>query len=174
GDAAARLGDEPLASPDDTWTQDGDAWTTTAPEAGTLHVLRWTRPVELTPGDDARLTFQSQLSAIDARAHVQVSFDGETWMTLALVGVSDAWQDVEVDLSAFRGLVVHVRFAFEGATTATDSWRLRDVRVEIEPSAAVFGGGPSRPGARAWGPLEAIGATTRRRAGRRNRRRQRP
>ncbi|MCC7008870.1 MAG: carboxypeptidase regulatory-like domain-containing protein, partial [Acidobacteria bacterium] len=42
GDAAARLGDEPLASPDDTWTQDGDAWTTTAPEAGTLHVLRWT------------------------------------------------------------------------------------------------------------------------------------
>ncbi|MCC7009749.1 MAG: hypothetical protein IT184_13150, partial [Acidobacteria bacterium] len=143
GDAAARLGDEPLASPDDTWTQDGDAWTTTAPEAGTLHVLRWTQPVELTPGDDARLTFQSQLSAIDARAHVQVSLDGETWMTLALVGVSDAWQDVEVDLSAFRGLVVHVRFAFEGATTATgattDAWSVREVRIQTGtgPTASV-------------------------------------
>jgi len=51
---------------------------------------------------------------------VQASVDGVTWMTVAMVDGSDAWPQIEIDLSQYTGATIYLRFVFDGAKPALD------------------------------------------------------
>ena len=64
------------------------------------------------------LRFESRRGMDISRAELQVSVDGETWQPLAGVPPSDDWIGVNVDLSAFTGQIVYLRFVMEGGPPA--------------------------------------------------------
>ena len=78
--------------------------------------------IDLTNASTATLSFES---AGAVRALLQVSVDGTTWGTLDAVPESDDWTRMHVDLSAFAGQVVRVRFL------SAEVWRIRSVQVVI-------------------------------------------
>ncbi len=56
-------------------------------------------------------------------------------MTVRELTPGREWTPVDVDLDAYRGEIVHVRFVFHAQPSAgrraADFWRLADVRVAI-------------------------------------------
>jgi hypothetical protein len=89
--------------------------------------------LDLRSTSSASLTFESALSAGTSNAEVQVSEDGSSWQTIMQVPASEEWMPLSIDLSAWSGRVIQVRFAFQGAATRfgrpPDMWRIGDVRV---------------------------------------------
>jgi hypothetical protein len=95
-------------------------------------------PIDLATATDARLTFESWLTGVDARARVEVSLDGDTWLVAHVVETSDTWMPVEVDLTAWLETPIHVRLVLDPASTAgpptAPAWQVRDVgSVESGP-----------------------------------------
>ena len=93
-------------------------------------------PVDPTAATEARLTFASWLSTRESTASVEVSLDGGgTWVAVAEVAASETWVPIDVDLSAYVGQVLDVRFVFDAVAPADpatpDSWRVDEVDVEI-------------------------------------------
>jgi hypothetical protein len=90
-------------------------------------------PFDLREAGAARLTFESLFAGANARALVQVSVDGQTWLTYHEVAPANDWKRTEIDLSALTGESVFVRFVLvvrdpaEAADAA--AWRLRNVRI---------------------------------------------
>ena len=107
-------------------------WTTGADASGSRE-LRLRRPVDLRGATTARLAFASSLATPTGEAEVQVSLDGDTWVTVARVAPAlsgvEGWADVEVDLSAFAGHTVQVRFVYLPADGQASVWRVGNVRV---------------------------------------------
>lgn len=91
--------------------------------------------IDLRDAATASLVFESlRHDASLSRALVQVSHDALTWTTLDVVPASGDWTTVRVDLSAFAGDVVRVRFALDGRSVTFDTpsvWRVRGLRVVI-------------------------------------------
>lgn len=100
-------------------------------------------PVAPTPNDwidlssaaaGATLHLESWLTATGARAVVQVSLDGLTWIAAGVVDESDRWTPVAIDLDPYRGLQIRIRFVLEPVDPATggadEIWRIRAVRLE--------------------------------------------
>jgi hypothetical protein len=114
----------------------GAAWRAEAWTTGRA-VLRLLAPIDLTHATAAHLTFQSWLSAGASSGAVQASIDGVTWQTVTLVPPSDAWTLVDVDLSAFVGQVVSVRFVYDAIAPPTgvapEVWRIDQLTVDITP-----------------------------------------
>ena len=96
--------------------------------------------IDLTHVESARLKFESSLQFLappvagsedDAGAEVQISIDGNTWITLARVGASAALHEIEVDLSPFAGRMIWIRFVLAGAPAAEPQaiWRISRVQI---------------------------------------------
>ena len=103
GDGFVQVGESSPLGLMPSWVTSGD---------GGVRTLLRVAPIDLTAGWDAPFVFRSWLSAFDARAEVQVSVDGVHWETTYVVDSSDTWMPVAVDLSAYAGQSVLVRFAF--------------------------------------------------------------
>ena len=93
-------------------------------------------PVDLTAATAARLTFASWLSSRGSTATVEVSLDGGgTWVPVAEVAGSETWVPIEVDLGAYVGQVLDVRFVFDAIAPADqadpDTRRIVDVEVDV-------------------------------------------
>jgi hypothetical protein len=87
--------------------------------------------VDLRDAVAARLSFLSWLEG-GPFGEVQVTADGTRWLPIALAPVSTSWQPMSVDLDAWLGRVVHVRFAPSMAEGPPPAWRLAEMRVAIE------------------------------------------
>jgi hypothetical protein len=86
--------------------------------------------IDLSQATAPRLSFQSRLQA-SAPAQVQVSTDGLNWSTIALVQPSDDNEWVTLDLDAFVGSFVQIRFvmATDQARDAAAFWLVSDVLI---------------------------------------------
>jgi hypothetical protein len=124
----------------------GAAWEIEA-TAGGGQTFEWIFDVDLRATAGA-LSLSSWLAAARSQAEVQVSLDGAAWQTLIVVPASDDWRALTVDLGAFAGQQIQVRFAFHAVAApdgaAADRWLVRDVRVVPGPP-VVAGAGGRRP-----------------------------
>ncbi len=110
----------------------GLTWAAVASDAR-VHVLE-RGPIDLRSETNARLQIESWLQSTGSRAMIQISADGGlTWDTVHRVAASDTWMRLEIDLSAYAGSVIYVRFVFEGAAPADDAapdvWRLGTIAI---------------------------------------------
>jgi hypothetical protein len=112
----------------------GRAWGAVITESET-HTLAWRTPIDLRDATSAMLRFESRLSSGLSTALVEVSRDGLTWTAVGVVPPSDDWTNVAVDLSAFAGDVIFVRFVYAGVApglgaTSNEAWYLSGVSVD--------------------------------------------
>jgi hypothetical protein len=86
--------------------------------------------IDLSQATAPRLSFQSRLQA-SAPAQVQVSTDGLNWSTIALVQPSDDSESVTIELDAFVGFLVQIRFvvATDQARDTAAYWLVSDVLI---------------------------------------------
>ncbi len=130
-----------------TGTDDG-GWVALAGDKATSTLTR-SDVLDLTRARSASLLFRSWLTSISSRAEVQASLDGVTWETVHVIELSDTWMPVVLDLEAYLGEVVHLRFAFGAAAeqndgTAFNGWRLEAVHTDVdEPVVATNLAGPT-------------------------------
>jgi len=125
----------------------GGTYDTGAANSGTLT----SRAIDLTSATDARLQFRHDLWTQRTWgrdvAQVQVSVDGGAWQTVLLKLSTDYEHRTEsIDLSAYDGHSIRVRFAFDtvdSVSNAYPGWQVDDVRVEATsanaPPVAVIG-----------------------------------
>ncbi len=93
--------------------------------------------LDLRDATSARLTFASWLSSDASPGEVQVTLDGVTWLTAALVQPSDDWTPVSVDLGAFAGRLVAIRFVFDGKPP--DAWRIGNLTLRtVDPAFQIW------------------------------------
>jgi hypothetical protein len=95
--------------------------------------------VDLTRLESARLTFLSHPTmaqpvfrpAFDVDADVQVSTDGQRWITVARVVASAHLEEIDVDLSPFAGRLIWIRFVFDDTPAAArpSIWRISGVQI---------------------------------------------
>jgi hypothetical protein len=94
-------------------------------------------PFDLSASREAVLTARSWLTARESTASVQVSLDGGVqWLQLIEVPTSATWTPIALDLSAYAGRLVHVRFVLDPAEPAdadAGSWRVDDVHIVVSP-----------------------------------------
>ena len=77
---------------------------------------------------NARLRVDSWLTSPAAQGEIQVSIDGETWHTVAVVAPSESWTPIAVELDADPGARIVVRFVLHGALT--DTWWLKGLAID--------------------------------------------
>jgi len=131
GDSIGQAGPRLPAAPRGTFLSQTE-WRAVAAPAE-VHILALSSPIDLLDGGPARLRFESRLTAGQARASIEVSADGATWLPVALVPPSDEWIDMSVDLSEFAGRVIYVRLVYEGGTSQAarpEQWTIRNVSVD--------------------------------------------
>ncbi len=125
-------------------TPDGDlatgaglGWRADALQTG-REVLYWERPIDLTTAATASLSFDSWLSPGASTGAVQVTDDGITWRTVAVVPKQPG--RTTVDLTAFAGRVVYVRFVFDAVAPPPglrpETWTIDNVSVTIRGPAS--------------------------------------
>lgn len=119
---------------------------------GTREVLHWTAWIDLRAVTaPAALSFETQLSG-EGSAVIEVSVDAVNWQPLAVVPVVTEWTSITFDLSAFRGSLLQLRFAWQpGDASAAVDWRLDHIQVAEVP--------PTLPIVPAAIPTEAVGNT---------------
>jgi hypothetical protein len=81
------------------------------------------------------LSFESRLIAAYSSASVEVSLDGVTWQPVAMLSPSADWQPLDVDLHAYRGQMVSLRFVWlsrlpQPDDPGVDMWLLDEVVIE--------------------------------------------
>jgi hypothetical protein len=103
-------------------------WASGVDASGT-RLLRWRRAVDVDASTAGKLTFVSSVEGGAGSAEVQVSLDGRVWRTLARVPPEEAWTEVQVDLSEFRGHRIYVQFAYTPLLGESAVWRVNNVRV---------------------------------------------
>jgi hypothetical protein len=112
----------------------GSEWTATATHQR-RHALQYGAPIDLTDAISATLTFRSWLSASASRAEVQVRGAGGNWQPIHPVIGSDWWTPIAIDLAAYLGQVVDVRFVLFGVApddpSVPDTWRIDEIVIDI-------------------------------------------
>ncbi len=107
-------------------------WQAVVDEAGTQAFL-WTRPIDLREAEAAVLRFESLLSNGESEAFVEVTRDGVNWMRVAEIPPTSDWSAMTVDLAAFSGDVVYVRFVYAGVEPVggvpVETWSIRAIHV---------------------------------------------
>jgi hypothetical protein len=73
----------------------------------------WTRAIDLRNTADAQLHFQCGLVSACV---MQISTDGVTWQVVAALYDADELTTVDIDLSAYAGRAIWIRFLFESGT----------------------------------------------------------
>jgi hypothetical protein len=84
--------------------------------------------IDLTQATDARLILESWLTSAGGHGEIQVSLDGKNWVPHAVVGPSDDWIHLEVDLGAWLDHRITIRFVID-ETTPRPLWRLRNATI---------------------------------------------
>ena len=130
GDEGTRTDGASLAS-DGEWEGDGfvridtalpSRWVADATSARPRTLTRLEALVIAEAPTTPALTVRSRLRAAGgSAARVEVSTDGRAWESAQRVGASDDWVTVDVDLSAYAGQAVFVRFVLDGAGPADDA-----------------------------------------------------
>lgn len=131
-----------VLSPEAAWGDVGLGWQVAAHETGNA-MLVWDRWLDLRGERNVRLEFQTRLNTLGSRGWVEATLDGVTWMRLAEVLPSAEWTTVPVDLSAYAGWTLQVRFVWEGIAAPmvepplpVDTWMVDQVSVyRYEPTA---------------------------------------
>jgi hypothetical protein len=95
-------------------------------------------PIDLRQADSPWLQFDSLGLFGNSSAEVQVSFDGADWMTVADLPAGSDWLTSTVDLSAYSGRTIYLRFRLQpgGGDASSDQWFITNVWL---------GGGGSMP-----------------------------
>jgi hypothetical protein len=110
-----------------------DGWQFEATATG-RRTLMLEEAVDLTSASGATLHVRSWLSGERSVGVIEVSADGEQWVPVHALAASDAWTPLSIDLSAWAGRRVHVRFVFDAVAPAPgmqpDVWRISDVRID--------------------------------------------
>ncbi len=82
--------------------------------------------IDLTSVSRAWLQLESWMPSAASHAEIQVSADGVNWESIRVTGDPEHWTPVEIDLSAYAGSTIRVRFAFDGPASG---WRMRAIRI---------------------------------------------
>ncbi len=111
----------------------GHEWRAVASASG-HPVLQRSTPLDLTTATSASLAFRSWLSASASWGEVQVRGKDGEWTTVLVIYGSDAWSPIAIDLSAYLGEVVDVRFVFRpaGGEGVSENWQVGAIQVEIK------------------------------------------
>jgi hypothetical protein len=132
--AAAAAAGAPGAAAQDAVDRDQPLWQAVAGETGTQTFV-WASPIDLRETATPVLQFESMLTDGPSQAYVEVTRDGVNWMRAAAIAPSDDWTDVSVDLAAFSGDVVYLRFVYAGAEPVggapVEAWAIRAVRIDV-------------------------------------------
>jgi hypothetical protein len=118
----------------------------------TREVLHWRSWIDLrAAADPVALSLETQLSG-EGSAAIEASVDDVNWQLLAVVPVIPEWTVMTVDLSAFRGSLLQLRFVWQpGDAAASVDWWLDDIQVAEVP--------PTLPIAPVSISTEAVGTT---------------
>ncbi len=104
-----------------------------------IATLERTEDIDLRDASAAYLVFDSWLKAARSLATVEVSLGGSSWLEIDRVPQSETWQVITIDLTAYVGQEIRVRFVLETLdvtdTDEPDVWYLDALRIEIEPQA---------------------------------------
>ncbi len=116
------------------WVLTGDGWYISAGPG--FNALDVEQPVDLSDGLPRQLTFRSLLRVADlggSVAAVQVSADGENWTLLHTVAPAEVWAEVVVDLPAYIGQTLWLRFVWfftpPDADQPPDFWLVDAIQV---------------------------------------------
>jgi hypothetical protein len=96
------------------------------PAAGT-QTFELEQTIDLTSTTRAWLQLDSWLPSSESHAEIQVTADGVNWESITVSGEPDNWTTLDIDLSAYAGSTIRVRFVFDGPSTP--GWRLRGVKI---------------------------------------------
>jgi hypothetical protein len=113
----------------------GTAWEMIGTTTGS-QVLHLPQAIDLGNATGARLTFESSRPRWlrGSGVLVQVSIAGGPWATVQEVPAFAEWTPVDLDLSAFAGQVIRVRFVLESTTSELaqpEIWRVRSLHLVI-------------------------------------------
>jgi hypothetical protein len=107
---------------------------TSAPEAPAVRSAAsavGSQILDLTAAAGAQLVVESWLQA-GSRGEIQISLDGSAWRPLAAVGPSDGWVTITIDLDAWIGESIALRFVAGADDESTArAWALRNLKVLI-------------------------------------------
>ncbi len=100
--------------------------------------LTWNQPLDLSLTQAPHLAFSSRGTVDGASAAVQILGSSGVWETVAVVTTSADWQVIDIDLTAYRGGTIQVRFVWEATTLdASIFWQIDDVSVnQASPSSS--------------------------------------
>lgn len=123
-----------IANREWSYLRPGSGYDTGAANSGTLT----SRAIDLTQATDARLQFRHDLwtQRMWGRdvAQVQLSVDGGAWQTVLVKLSTDyEYRTESIDLSAYSGHSIRVRFSFDTVDAALNvypGWQVDDVRIE--------------------------------------------
>ena len=87
-------------------------------------ILQSTMALDLRAASSATLAFESWIITAGAWGEVQVRGEDGEWQTVQIVGSSDIWTPMAIDLTDYVGQMVDVRFVLYSAAGA-EIWRLR-------------------------------------------------
>jgi len=102
--------------------------------------LLWRQPLDLSLTELPRVAFYSLGMMDGASGMVQILGSSGLWETVAVVITSSEWQVVDIDLSAYLGSVIQIRFVWDATTIdptlgASTFWHIDEVIVyEALPS----------------------------------------
>ncbi len=128
----------------------GLSWLLTAGTAPEM--LVWNSSLDLRPVDPFEtilLNFESRLQPGAGTAQIEVSTDGgNQWLIVTTVAPSDDWSAVNVDLSAFAGQVIQLRFSWIPAVGGSPAgsgtqWSVDQVSVQASEPASATAASPT-------------------------------
>jgi hypothetical protein len=120
-------------------TSYGEGWSSTA--STIISNLQWTKAIDLRAAQYPQLRFNSA-SVGSAVKTVEVSIDQVNWISLGQVTTSETWIGITVDLSAYRGQVIWVRWSQAGErleqNQTPSSWTVATILIDDSlPTATV-------------------------------------
>jgi hypothetical protein len=122
-----RASDGFTATPDSR----GDLTAWTAVARGNAPPPTLSYQLDLRAARQPHLSFESRRPDGRASAELQVSVDGVSWQTIVEVPATEDWTTIGVDLNAFAGSLIHVRFVLHpGPGSAAGTWSLAGLRIE--------------------------------------------
>ena len=101
-------------------------------------LLTWTQPINLQSALHPTLSLRTAHQGDQASAAVQIAGNSGVWTQLIVILPGDGWQTITTDLSAYRGQIIQLRFAWLAArVTDNQSWQLAQIVVADAPLTAV-------------------------------------
>lgn len=118
------------------WALTSEGWYIS--EGAYTNILDLSTTVDMTDNQPRWLTFESLLNVVElggSTATVQVRSDGQNWILLDTIVPSIGWTEQMVDLSAYLGQNIQVRFVWfyvpPAPDTIPDSWIINNVEVSL-------------------------------------------